>query len=303
MKNYTSNGVYLRVVRNIIQTMRLISSILIFGLLVISCNSKNNTVTVREFTKQYFDSLTNKFPAAKFTIVDDSTIESKFQDNDIRISVDNAYKEYQAVPDSLQKVLTKYLTVTSELYRPKENISIDRIVPIIKPVSYLDDIKNVAGKMGATKDIEGIYEKYNDQLLIVYAEDTKNSIRYLTHDDIKSLSVSEDSIKQIAVRNLDRLLTSIQRKGSDGVYMLTAGGDYEASIILLNDVLTKESLPVDGDFVIAIPNRDMLLITGSNDKAGILKIREVAKKSFETGNYQVSEYLYKWNGKIFEKYE
>jgi uncharacterized protein YtpQ (UPF0354 family) len=260
-------------------------------------------MTVREFTKQYFDSLTKRIPTATFTIVDDSTIESKFNDNVIRISVDNAYKEYQAEPDSLQSILARYLTVTGELYSPKEKISIERIVPIIKPISYLDDIKRVASKMGTAKDIEGIYEKYNDQLIILYAEDTKNSIRYLTHDDIKPLSIDEDSIKRIAVKNLDKHLTSIQRKGAEGIYMLTAGGNYEASIILLDNILTKESLPVKGDFVIAIPNRDMLLITGSNDKAGIAKVKEVAKKSFETGNYQVSEYLYKWNGKTFEKYE
>ncbi len=89
----------------------------------------------------------------------------------------------------------------------------------------------------------------------------------MTHDDIKSLSIREDSIKQIAVRNLDNLLLSIQRNGGNGLYMLTAGGDYEASIILLDNVLTKSSLPIDGDFVIAIPNRDVLLITGSNDKS------------------------------------
>jgi uncharacterized protein YtpQ (UPF0354 family) len=278
-------------------------SILLSGVFLISCNIKNNTVTVKEFTKQYFDSLTNKFPTAKFTIVDDSTIESKFQDNEIRISVDNAYREYQAEPDSLRQVLNKYLTVTSELYSLKGEINIGRIVPIIKPVSYLDDIKNVANKMGATKDVEGVYEKYNDQLIIAYAEDTKNSIRYLTHDDLKSLSIKTDSLKSIATRNLDRLLTNIQRRGRDGVFMLTAGGDYEASIILLDNIFIKESLPVKGDFVIAIPNRDMLLVTGSDDKAGISKIKEVATKSFATGNHQVSQWLFKWNGKAFEKFQ
>jgi uncharacterized protein YtpQ (UPF0354 family) len=283
--------------------MSKISIFFISGLFIISCNSKTRTITVKEFTKKYFDSLTTRFPNAKFNIVDDSTIESKFQENDIRISVDNAYKEYRYEPDSLQKVLSKYLTVTSELYHPKEKINAERIVPIIKPIEYLDDIRSVANKMGGGKDIEGVYEKYNNQLIIAYAEDTKNSIRYLTHDDLKTLSIKADSIKMLATRNLDKLLTNIQRKGGDGVYMLTAGGDYEASIILLGNILTKESLPVNGDFVIAIPNRDMLLITGSNDKAGISKIKEIAKKSFETGNYQISEYLYKWNGKIFEKYE
>ncbi|MEO7044426.1 MAG: DUF1444 family protein, partial [Ferruginibacter sp.] len=178
-----------------------------------------------------------------------------------------------------------------------------RIVPIIKPVEYLGEIRNVAKKMGGGKNVEGVYEKYNDQLIIVYAEDRKNSIRYLTHEDVKTLAINEDSITTIAIDNLDKLLTSIQRKGGDGVFMLTAGGDYEASIILLSDVLNKESLPVNGDFVIAIPNRDMLLITGSNDKAGISKIKEVAAKSFATGDHNVSEYLYKWNGNKFEKFE
>lgn len=260
-------------------------------------------MTVKEFTKEYFDSLTNRFPAAKFTMIDDSTIQSKFQDEDIRISVDNAYKEYQNEPDSLREILSRYLNVTSEAYNPKEAISINGIIPIIKPVSYLQDIKNAASKMGATKDVEGVYERYNDQLIIVYAEDSKNSIRYLTKEDLQSLSINKDSLKQLSIRNLDRLLINITRQGGDGVYMLTAGGNYEASIILLNNIFTKESLPVDGDFVIAIPNRDMLLITGSNDKAGISKIKEVTKKLFETGNYQVSAYLYKWNGYIFEKYE
>ena len=280
-----------------------IPSYLIIGLFLISCNSKTNSVTVREFTTKYFDSLSNRFPLSKFQIVDDSTIISKFNDNDIRISVDNAYREYQAEPNSLQKVISKYVTVTSELFELKDKINVDRIVPIIKPVEYLDDIRSVAKKMGGGKDVEGVYEKYNNQLIIAYAEDTKNSIRYLTHDDLKTLAINEDSIKIIAINNLDKLLTSIQRKGGDGFFMLTAGGDYEASIILLSDILNKERLPVNGDFVIAIPNRDMLLITGSNDKAGIAKIKEAAAKTFATGDHQVSEYLYKWNGTKFEKYE
>jgi uncharacterized protein YtpQ (UPF0354 family) len=157
--------------------------------------------------------------------------------------------------------------------------------------------------MGKGKDIEGVYEKYNAQLIITYAEDTKNNISYLTNDDIKSLNISLGYIKSIAVSNLDNLLTDIKRKGGDGFFMITAGGDYEASIILLDSIITKESLPVNGDFIIAIPNRDLLLITGSNDKAGILKIRDLAKKQFETGNYKISPFLYKWNGNKFLKYD
>jgi len=87
-------------------------------------------------------------------------------------------------------------------------------------------------------------------------------------------------------------LTDIKRDGSDGVYMFTAGGNYEASIILLDSLWTKENLPVKGDFVIAIPSRDVLMITGSNDKAGINEAKRTRQKDLRPGNYPISPYLY-----------
>jgi uncharacterized protein YtpQ (UPF0354 family) len=283
--------------------MRKISRILIGSLFVISCNSHSNTLTVKEFTKKFYDSLTIKFPTAKFTLVDDSTVQAKIEGYDVRLAADNAYKEYLADTGSLQQVLSRHLASANALNTIGGKISVDRIVPIIKPKSYLEGVNQAAAKMGATKNVEGVYEKYNDQLIIAYAEDTENNIRYLTPSDRDSLAINKDSLRTIATRNLGRILTNIKRQGDNGIYMLTAGGNYETSLILLNNILTKETLPVNGDFVIAIPNRDLFLVTGSNDKAGISKLKEIVKKSFEKGSYQVSEYLYKWNGKIFEKYE
>ncbi len=43
-----------------------------------------------------------------------------------------------------------------------------------------------------------MYEKYNDQLVIAYANDLENNIRALSHDDLKSLSITEESVKTIA---------------------------------------------------------------------------------------------------------
>lgn len=285
--------------------MRIILKLFFWGSLLLGCDQRanNNDKSVKEFTKLYFDSLVSRFPNAKFSIVDDSTIKSRVQENDLTISVDNAFREYKSEPDSLQQVLSKYISVVSELFNPKEKIDIDRIVPIIKPLEYLNGLREKAKNMGATKDIEGVYEKYNDQLIIAYAQDSKSSIRYLLKDDLKTLSINLDSLRAIAARNLNKILTNIQRRSDNGVYMLTASGDYEASLILLDNVLTKENLPVNGDFVIAIPNRDLLLIAGSNDKAGIQKIKRIAAESFQTGSYQVSEYLFKWNGHKFEKFE
>lgn len=280
-------------------TMRSISSFL-FGLFILSCNSKNSIMTEKEFAQVYLDSLSKKYPSIKFELNPDLTITSKKGDLDYKHYIDNAFIAYKAEPDSISDIISGYVASTTDLYVGTKTVNVDNVVPVIKPVEYLDEINSLS-KDG--KSFPMITEKYNDQLVIAYAEDSKNSIKYLTEDDFKNLSISRDTLKSMALRNFEKIIPNIQRQGDNGLFMITAGGDYEASLILLSFIWTKENFPVDGDFIVAIPNRDMLMVTGSKNKTGIAKIKEIVADSYKTGNYQVSDKLYKWTGNKFEKYE
>ena len=278
--------------------MRSISAF-VFGFFIFSCNAKNSVLTEKEFAKVYLDSLSKKYPAVKFELNQDLTITSKKGDLDYKHYIDNAFIAYKADPDSINDIISRYVASTTDLY-VDHAVNIENIVPVIKPIEYLDEINSLS-KEG--KSFPMITEKYNDQLIIAYAEDSKNSIKYLTEDDFKTLSISRDTLKSIALRNFDKIIPNIQRQGDNGLFMITAGGDYEASLILLSSIWTKENFPVDGEFIIAIPNRDMLMVTGSKNKIGIAKIREIVADSYKTGNYQVSDHLYIWTGNKFERYE
>lgn len=275
-------------------------STLVLGFVIFSCNTKKSIMTKEEFAKVYMDSLSKKFPMAKFELTSDLTITSKKGDLEYRHYVDNAFTAYQAEPDSVKSIIGRYAASASELYLGKKETDLRSIVPVIKPVEYLDEV-NSLGKEGAAPSI--VTEKYNDQLIIAYAVDSKNSISFLTEDEFKKLSISKDTLRAIALRNFDEIMTKIKRDGDNGLYMITAGGDYEASLILLSSLWTKDNFPVDGDFIIGIPNRDILLITGSRNRTGIDKIKKFVADSYKTGNYQISNRLYKWTGEKFEVYE
>ncbi len=255
-------------------------------------------MTEKEFAKVYLDSFSKTYPTIKFELNTDLTITSKKGDLDYKHYIDNAFIAYKAEPDSISEIISRYVTSTTDLYVDQKTVNIENIVPVIKPIEYLDKINSLNGK-----SFPMITEKYNDQLIIAYAEDSKNSIKYLTEDDFKTLTISRDTLKSIALRNFDKIIPNIQRQGDNGLFMITAGGDYEASLILLSSIWTKENFPVDGEFIIAIPNRDMLMVTGSKNKIGISKIKEIVADSYKTGNYQVSDRLYKWIGNKFEMYE
>src|SRR6185295_16395224 len=103
--------------------MRKILTAVLIGLSIATCNShSSHNITEKGFTEKYIDSLRMKYPAPQFSIADDSTINAKFKEEDIRISVDNAYREYQAEPDSLQEILSRYLSASSKFFTPKEKI-------------------------------------------------------------------------------------------------------------------------------------------------------------------------------------
>jgi uncharacterized protein YtpQ (UPF0354 family) len=247
--------------------------------------------------------MSRRFPEVKFKIKDERTLVGEYAGKEIDQYIDNAYNDYKANPDSLAPILHRYVESAIEGYKSSEKIRSENIVPVIKSVDYLSDWKKLADATGAKHDFDGVYEPYNDQLVVVYAQDSKAGINYFPAGDLQKAGIVRDSLRSIAVRNLSRLLPDIQVKTiEDGVFMITAGGNYEASLLLMDYVWTKQNLAVNGDFIVGVPTRDLLLVTGSNDKAGIAKLKEVVQKMFGTGNYTVSDNLYRREGNRFVKF-
>jgi uncharacterized protein YtpQ (UPF0354 family) len=196
--------------------------------------------------------------------------------------------------------MKRYIASSGDLYKNPAPISPSNIVPIVKPIGYLEDLSTQAG---GEKGLPIVYEKYNSALIVVYGENTETNIQYFTIDDVNKLSIPLDSLRLLAIKNLNRILPQIKRNGDNGTFMITAGGDFESSLILLTSMWTPGNFKVKGDIVVAIPNRDMLMVTGSNDEQGIQTIKDIIAESFSTGNHPVSSYLFKWDGMKFERWK
>jgi uncharacterized protein YtpQ (UPF0354 family) len=83
----------------------------------------------------------------------------------------------------------------------------------------------------------------------------------------------------LALGNLHRLLPKIEmREGADHIFLVEAGGNYEASLLLADGIWSSGQIKVDGDPVVAVPRTDALLVTGSRNRAGIAHLRGVAAK-------------------------
>ena len=147
-----------------------------------------------------------------------------------------------------------------------------------------------------------MFEDFNEDLVVVYAEDSPSSIRYLRPGDLTAVGVKSDQLRALAVSNLRKLLPKTEIRPGPLVSMILAGGDYEASLLLFDDLWTGGKIAVDADVVVAIPARDILLFTGSKNRAGIARLCELASKAAPELSYRLTDRRFVHRGGRFERF-
>ena len=155
---------------------------------------------------------------------------------------------------------------------------------------------------GAKEVPEHVYEDFSPDLIILYAEDSPKNIRYLGPKDLELAKIQRPELRALACANLKRLLPKIERHGTNGLYMITAGGDYEASLLLLDSIWSGGEMDVKGEVVVAIPTRDLLLVTGSQNPQGIEKMKQMVKEASTSGSYRLTQKLFVYRSGRFGEF-
>lgn len=252
-------------------------------------------LTESEFSKKFANRLIQKVEGLNIFSINGLEIQTEFEGStEYRHFLENCYSEYRRNPDDLEEIFIKYLNATDSIYNINENISINDILPVIKDGRFLQNLRDLDNNY----EENNVFEKYNDELYIFYVEDTETNINYLSKEDIENLNVDPIKLREIAI---DNLLNSveIEKHGEDGYYMLVVDGNYESSLILL-DIWNEENFEVEGEIIIGIPSRDLLLITGKNDVENLERLKKTIKEISEEGDHLVSEKLFEYRNGKFE---
>lgn len=218
----------------------------------------------------------------RLTVRDPNTGEST-------VHLEQTYETYKLAPDKVDELISKHVASVVEA-APDAKIDPSRIVPIIKPRSWLAEI-------GSTPEQpQVVYEELNEELIVVYAEDAPNSVSYFSPTDFDRIGIDRAGLRKIAGDNLVQLVPEIERRGGDGVYTVHAGGDLETSFIAVGAPWSRESFEIKGDFVFAVPSRGVLYITGSDDEAGIKAVRDYARTRYRDAAQKISPKLFVLRG-------
>lgn len=268
--------------------------------------SAQSLVSEGKFARLYVEALQAQMPELGVRMAGPMELTIEHEGAEVRAYLDNAYSRYSSAPDTLDQVIGDYVAATLEQVQSgSAETDVTRIVPVIKDARYLVELGQ--GHVG-DRAAEIAHERYNDDLIILYAEDTPRNIRYLGDQELEDLGVDRAGLRATAIANLDRLLPEVQAQGDNGIYMLTADGNYEASLLLFDDIWngdlwTTGSLPVTGEVVVAVPARDVLVVTGSRDAQGLAVLREIAGEVVAGDPYFLTDQLFIYRNGHFQPFD
>ncbi len=261
----------------------------------------NKLLNKEEFGKVYFKKVQEKNPNVKLASQNglELELELEFGEDDVMMNyLDNAFAEYEHSPEHLTEVLDKYVdALLGMINEREEDLHIEHIIPVVRSVVFFNSNKDLIPNFEEVS----FYEKVNNQLYMFYVLDLPSSMRYIDKTDFESFAMSKDVFFDKAVENLNKL-GSLQRQGEDGLYMLDFDGNFESSFLLL-DIWNKENFDVKGDIVIAVPSRDVLLVTGSEDNENLIKMKEMAIDIVQSGDHIITDNLFIYKNGNFELFD
>lgn len=208
-----------------------------------------------------------------------------------RAFLHNAYQMYQGESakrrdDLIDRFVASFAEAAKGLERSPE-----AIIPVVKDRAWLVEIETSMRQMGGEGQ-DKVYEHLNDDLVVVYAIDTPSNIAYLSPEELARLGVERDALRALAVRNLRGLLPGIEVQRGEKLNMITADGNYEASLLLFSDLWEREREKLRGDPVAAVPARDLLLFADAADADAVAQLRQLATKMREEAAYSLTDRLF-----------
>jgi len=236
-----------------------------------------------EFLLLYFKAIQEQMPHATLTMLGETVIGIKDErGKEATTYMDNIWLVYSRGEEDRRTLLGRYLRTAMSLVEEKPPLDRKSVVAIIKDSQYMEMFspQNMAA-----------HEHLCGDLWIVYAEDLPESTMSLHTDRLKSSGVLESEVKELARENLQRIMPATERYGEGPWYLLTAGGDYTASLFLFGGMWEDFASLVDGNVVAVVPSRDVVLFTGSGSLEGLRAIRERAREIVASGDHVISETL------------
>lgn len=199
------------------------------------------------------------------------------------INLANVYHEYcRAEARNRAALLKRFLQscVASQSYELPEDFADVHpdLLPVVRSRFYLESAILQSQVRGANGfDMPQII--IGDHLALSLVYDLPTAMRSISQKDLDAWEITFYEALEAAKHNLEQM-GEVKFAVLDGrVYASASGDNYDASRLVLLDLI--RSFEVRGEHIAMVPNRDTLVVTGSEDPVGLEIMARIGQDSFD----------------------
>ena len=143
-----------------------------------------------------------------------------------------------------------------------------------------------------------VLRRLDNGLMVAYLVDEDEHYSYVQHRHLTQGGLSETRLHEQALLNLSSLIGAqavVRKFGS--IYMVTAGGSFEASLILCDEFWSSWYQDLSGEgFMAAFPARDSLAFGDSGNDQAVGELRQLCAKTAGSLEHPLTTTLYRRTG-------
>jgi uncharacterized protein YtpQ (UPF0354 family) len=195
----------------------------------------------------------------------------------------NAYKEYCSADEGVREQVVKHWVrqwfgVMRDMPEDYEDVKPD-LMPVVRSRSHFD-LNSLRGEVESGKPVSWPHQVLGEHFGVGLVYDLPDSMRSIPQSSLDSWGVTMYEALETARENLAGLPAKfIGPESGEGAYLSVTGDSYDASRLLLTDIIRQ--FTVKGDPIAMIPNRENLAVVGSEDADGLAGMLKMAVEALE----------------------
>ena len=291
---------------------------LLITLLCLSLNSTGNAannqklISQKEFTEYFISKIKSNKIIKRIIIQDDANIAVTFT-NKVRgrVYLGNAYRRYTNKPDTFNQIISSFANSLISMGIPKDAriLNTKIILPIIRHKDYVKNSNIRFAKQSKAMKQKGSSKPFNElltqtltnEVLILFALDTRHNYQYLTTNDLKRYKTTLKDISKHAYANINRLTPTI-KKLSEGMYSIKFDNNLDVSFLLQHKLWQSTRFIIKGNLLVYLPTRNMLIVTGTKDFKNQFIMKKWLDKNYRKLSYFISDIPLTREGKKWVPY-
>jgi hypothetical protein len=198
-----------------------------------------------------------------------------------RVHLGNLYADYLAAS---RKDRVELLAKLARLTQPAQEMELsypsakDKLLPRVRERFYHEAVRLDAIYHGAKEnEFKPMPTRLlNEHLTVEVVIDMPDRVGIVSQEQLNEWRVTFDDALALGRENLWKLSTKSFQQLGRGLYLSNVGDTHDASRMFLHDLVWQHE--VKGRHVVITPNRNVLLVSGSEEEEGLAKMIEMAEE-------------------------